>query len=707
MRPYASEAIPIIGFFDTVLETNCHLTESKIYVIENNKSGNLLGIKSCQNLKLITFNEKSSESFINEIKVEQNLETDSLQKLLKQFEDLFEGQGKLSDFEAILHVDKNITPAYQARYKYLYHLRKAINCELKRLESLDIIEKTNGPQNWVSNIVATPKTNGNVRLCLDARKINTAIIRDTFPLPTLDSLVDEMLGVKPFSKIDLKEAYQQIVLQKDCRNITSFHTDRGIYRFKRLCYGINNSFEIFQKAITEKIGDIENVKFLSDDIIIYTENRKEHLLTIETLFKRLHKLCLKINLSKCEFFKTKITYFGVELSAKGISADPNKIIALQNAKAPQNINELRSFLGLCNYVSKFIPNYSEKTAILRELLKKESKFSWTQGQENAFTNLKYHMTNDVVLKFYNPNKYVELHTDACDRSIGAALFQEDENNCKRLITYISRALFDRQQKYRPSEKEALSLVWIIEKLNLYLYGKHFDVFVDHKPLKFIFNANSKLSAKIFRWQLQLQRYNFTVHYTKGVEHVADFVSHIRKSNTNKNESDDTKEDAYVNFITQMAVPKTLSLQQIREESLVDNELKELRQTIQSRSWNTPFTKMFKNISLEFTENDGIVLRGHRIYIPQTLRKSVCDTVHQGHLGISKTKTVLRQKVYWPKMDNFIEEYINECVACAANTKVPTPQPITMSTLPEAPWTKISVDFFGPEIRKGKTIHRQS
>ena len=234
---------------------------------------------------------------INEIKVEQNLETDSLQKLLKQFEGLFEGQGKLSDFEAILHVDKNITPVYQAHYKYPYHFGKAINCELKRLESLDIIEKANGPQNWVSNIVATPKANGNVCLCLDARKINTAIIRDTFPIPPLDSLVDEMSGATLFSKIDLKEPYQQIVLQKDCKNITSFHTDKGIYRFKRLCYGISNSFEIFQKAITEKIGDIENVKFISDDIIIYTENRKEHLLTIENLFKRLRKLCLKINLS--------------------------------------------------------------------------------------------------------------------------------------------------------------------------------------------------------------------------------------------------------------------------------------------------------------------------------------------------------------------------------------------------------------------------
>ena len=146
---------------------------------------------------------------INEIKVEQNLETDSLQKLLKQFEDLFEGQGKLSDFEAIFHVDKNITPVYQARYKYPYHLRKVTSYELKRLESLDIIEKTNGPQNWVSNIVATPKANGNVRLCLDARKINTAITRDTFPIPTVDSLVDEMSGAKLFSKIDLKEAYQQ------------------------------------------------------------------------------------------------------------------------------------------------------------------------------------------------------------------------------------------------------------------------------------------------------------------------------------------------------------------------------------------------------------------------------------------------------------------------------------------------------------------
>ena len=163
-------------------------------------------------------------------------------------------------------------------------------------------------------------------------------------------------------------------------------------------------------------------------------------------------------------------------------------------------------------MSRFIKNYSEKTAALRILLKKGTRFFWNEEQEKAFHLLKNNLTSESVLGFYDPNKSVELITDASDFAIAGILLQADKNNFKRPIVYISRSLTDRESKYSVMEKEALALVWAIEKLHVYLYGKHFNATVDHKPLKFIFNPASKLNARIARWQIKLQSYDFTVNY---------------------------------------------------------------------------------------------------------------------------------------------------------------------------------------------------
>ena len=210
-------------------------------------------------------------------------------------------------------------------YRHPYHLRKKINDDIKRLENLDIIEKTFGPQYWVSNLVATPKTNGDVRLCLDARSINQAIKRETFPIPTLDSVLDDMDGSTIFSKIDLKDAYIQVVLEEESRKITNFHTEFGIYRFKRLYFGIKNSFEKFKKAITTSLGHLPNIKFISDHMIIFNKSLEDNLQTLDKLFTKIDELNLKLNRSKCLFGKNEIKFFGVIISKDGVKADRVKL----------------------------------------------------------------------------------------------------------------------------------------------------------------------------------------------------------------------------------------------------------------------------------------------------------------------------------------------------------------------------------------------
>ena len=579
LHPFASKPIRILGYFDGTIESRKALTSNKIFVIEETAAINILGIDSSTQLKFVTFSKKEEKK--NETNtVQENI---NLENIITKYKDVFEGHGKLKDFQTKLFVDEQIQPIYQKMHRHPYHLRKQIDEEIKRLEELDIIEKANGPQEWVSNLVPTQKANGKIRLCLDARLINTAIKRETFPIPTLDSVIDDMSGSKIFSKVDMKEAYMQIELEESSRRMTNFHTSTGVYRYKRLCYGINNSFEKFQKAITQKIGVIPNVKFIADDMIIYNKNIKEHIETIEKVFIKLRELNLKLNRNKCLFLQEKIAFFGIELSSDGVNADPKKIEALKNAKPPQNVNELRSFLGLCTYVSRFIERFSEKTTDLRELLKGNQKFIWSEKHDKAFTELKQDLTSEKVLKFYDPNSPVELHTDASEKAIGAVLTQKDENNENRPVAYISRSLSTRECNYSPTEREALALVWSINKLHLYLFGKHFNVYVDHQALKYIFNPRSKLSAKIFRWQIELQRYDFTVFYKRGKEHIADFISRIRSIENESENATNENVELHVNFIAQHAIPKTMSIEQIKTEGTENDSLiQELKEAISYR-----------------------------------------------------------------------------------------------------------------------------
>ena len=688
LYPYASQPIKIIGYFNALIETPERFTNNKIFVVKNQTAGNLLSMQTSMALQLVQMNGTSKVLDVNTIVKEKQK---TVNELIATHGDIFEGRGKLKKYKAQLHVNKNVVPIYQKMRRQPYHVRETMRKELDRLEREGVIEKVNGPQEWASNLVVTPKKNGDVRLCLDARLVNTAIKREKHPIPTLESIIDDMNGSVYFSKLDMKEAYNQIELAEESRHLTNFHTTEGLMRYKRLCYGINNAFEKFQKGLDQNIGKIKNVKFISDDLIIYTKTMNEHKETLEKVFMKIRELNLRLNKQKCVFMKKQISFFGVVLSENGVTPDPEKIESLKNAPPPKNVSELQSFLGLCTYVSRFIEKFSEKTSPLRVLLRKGNKFTWTKEQETAFQLLKNDLTSESVLGFYDPLKPVELITDASDYAIGGILLQPDHENLMRPIVYILRSLTDRESKYSVTEKEGLALVWAIEKLQVYLYANHFTAVVDHQPLKFIFNPSSKLSARVARWQLKLQNYDFTIRYEKGSMNIADFVSRIRK--------DDNKflEDAdiYINFVTKNAIPISMSLLEIKIASETDDVIIAIKKALSTNRWDNDLLKIYSKFRYELCEFNGIILKENKIVLPTSLHKKAIKIVHKGHLGIAKSKALLREKVYWYGLDKDVENELQNCLSCQANVSVPAPQPIKMSNLPNAVWSEIAIDFYGP------------
>ena len=188
----------------------------------------------------------------------------------------------------------------------------------------------------------------------DYRQANTAIKREKHPIPTVDEIMESMSGAVKYSKIDLKDGYHQIPLEKSSRSITTFITHRGLFRYKRLPFGINSASEVFQHAIANAIRGTEGVRNIADDIIVWGSTQQEHDMRLEQLIARLGECGLTVNNDKCRFDQTELWFYGLLLTSSGIKADPRKVDAIKHAKEPKDIKELRSFLGLANYCSRII-----------------------------------------------------------------------------------------------------------------------------------------------------------------------------------------------------------------------------------------------------------------------------------------------------------------------------------------------------------------
>ena len=292
---------------------------------------------------------------------------------------------------------------------------------------------------------------------------NQAIDRVRYPIPTVDDISLELNG----SKLDLSQAYHQLPLAEESRYITTFSTHCGLYRDKRLAYGINANAEIFQHSLQQNLQGIKGVHNIADDIIIFSASKEEHDIALEKCFRRLREKQMQ-NASKCKFLQPTLDFFGQIFSTQGTRPDPKRIEDLQNASIPKNASEEGSLLGMANYSSKYIPSYSTITAPLRDLIKKNSIFSWKQENHNAFEQLKRALTSAPVMGYFDINVATSLTVDASPVDISAILSQSSkERRDYQVIAYASRSLTDEESRYSQTEKEALSIILGIEHFHLF------------------------------------------------------------------------------------------------------------------------------------------------------------------------------------------------------------------------------------------------
>lgn len=591
-----------------------------------------------------------------------------------------------------LAIDTNVTPVQQPVRRIPVALEEKVILKLEDGVKADIIEPVVGPSRWISPIVLAFKENGDIRMCIDMRRANRAILRENYPLPTFETFMTKLKGAKYFTRLDLKNAYHQIELHEDSREITTFITPRGLFRYKRLLFGVNSAPEIFQRLLEEMLSPCPNAMNYIDDVIIFAQTEEQHDIVVKEVLKIFRENNVLLNNDKCIWKTNKLTFLGHILSSEGIEADPEKVETIMGFRDPKNKEELRSFLGLVTYVGKFIPDLANHTDPLRRLLKTDVKFNWTSDMKNSFDYLKQLLAKIPKLSYFDPTKSTRLIADASPVALGAVLLQFDGNN-PQIISFASKSLSDVEKRYSQTEKESLALVWSVEKYYYYLAGLEFELVTDHKPLEAIFKPTSKPPARIERWLLRLQAFKFKVVYKAGKENIADSLSRLCR--VNNPSSFDWKGDQNILHVVSMSTPSALSITEISDKSCMDEDIVDAVMCLNKNSWTDATTNCFFPFRYELSYLGNILLRGSKIVIPTALRSKVLELSHEGHPGESVMKRRLRSKVWWPLIDREAEKYVKSCKDCLLVSQPTPPPPMDRHPFPEGPWLTLASDLLGP------------
>lgn len=604
--------------------------------------------------------------------------------------------GKLPDKHHIT-VRRDVCPTIHACRRVPIALLPKVKEKLLAMEKNGIIVKRDEPTAWVNSMLVVEKKDGSIRLCIDPRDLNKAIMREHYRVPTFDDVLPHLAGKKIFSIIDMKDGFWHIELDDESSKLVTFNTPFGRYSFTRLPFGISSAPEVFQKRAQQVFGDIPGVAVIFDDIIIAAETTEEHDVILRQLLSRARDMNVRFNRSKLQLTVSSVVYMGHVVSSHGIAPDPSKIRAIVDFPPPTSKEDLLRFNGMATYVSRYIPNFSDLTFPYRQLLKKDAPWTWAEPQQQAFTAIKQLISSAPVLSHYNPQKELVIQTDASSKGLGSCLMQDGHP-----ISFASRALTDCETRYAQIEKELLAIVYACEKFNNYVYGRDVTVQSDHKPLESIFaKPMSTTTTRLQRMLIRLTRYRLNIRYTPGKEmHIADALSRAylkeEPSPAEKELAEDL--DVIVHSVLVQVTEGNSKLQQIIAETAADPILSQVAQFVtngQPVDWKSlpSELKRYRQIMPDLFVANGLVLKDRRIVMPSSIRSSLLTKLHASHMGIEKTKQLARQYYYWPGMDEDIEIWIRRCSTCNSCQRKQTKQPLIQHPVPDYAWQKIGCDIF--------------
>ena len=350
----------------------------------------------------------------------------SVQHLLQEYPEVFEPRTTLPPKRNIAHtipLEQGHKPPFRPIYRLSPLELNEVERQITELLKQGLIEPSSSP--FGSPVLFVTKKDGSLRMCIDYRGLNKITIKNKYPLPRMDQLLDALSGAKVFSSLDLQSGYHQIRIPEEDVPKTAFRTPFGHYQFKVLSFGLTNAPSTFQATMNDIFRPYLNkfVVVYIDDILVFSKTHEEHLRHLRLVFQALKDNDFKVKLAKCEFERPEVKFLGHVVGQEGVKVDNDKIAVIEQWPRPTNIRAVRSFMGLAQYFRKFIANFSKTASPLTNLTKKDVPFQWDDLCQESFNSIKYALTHAPVLALPDFSKPFEVICDASIEGIGAALLQ--------------------------------------------------------------------------------------------------------------------------------------------------------------------------------------------------------------------------------------------------------------------------------------------
>ena len=620
----------------------------------------------------------------------------------EKFPEVFkEGLGTMKGIEGKLYPDKDVSPKFFKARSVPYAMKDKVAEELMRLKKEGVIEEVNNSE-WATPIVPILKKDGTVRICGDYKiTLNKVCKLDCYPIPRIDDLYANLAGGITFTTLDLSNAYLQMPLSPESKPFTTINTQLGLFQYNRLCFGIASAPAMFQRVMDNLLKGIKHVSGYLDDILITGSSDREHRNNIDVVLRRLEDAGIRVKEEKCHFMKKEVEYLGYLINKEGLKPLPKNIKTIKETPVPKDTTQLRAYLGMLNYYSKFLKNMSNLLGPLHGLLKKNVRWLWTKERQKSFEDSKERLIKADLLVHFDAKREIILTCDASKYGIGAVMSHIMDDGTERPILFVSRTLAPAERNYSQIEKEALGVIFAVKKFHRYIFGHKFTIANDHQPLQRLFNAEKELptmvSGRIKRWALILSTYEYQFRYLPGskIPH-ADAMSRLPVQST-IHDNVEIPIPAEIIFMLK-EISGSVGLKEAQKATKNNPELQRIRKFIEE-GWpeNEPVPVHLKGYfsrKSELTIEQDILMWGTRVVVPLEIQKVILTLLHEGHPGICRMKGLARSYYWWPSLDDDIEAIVRECSGCQSVRKQPNAS-YGSWTMTKESWQRIHVDFAGP------------
>ena len=660
--------------------------------------------------------------------IKEEVDKRKLKNLLLEYQSSFSKSSQdmgLTDLAEHTIETGNTRPIKQAPRRIPLAKMQEVDQEIKDMLDKGVIEESESP--WSSPVVLVKKKDNSLRFCIDYRKLNEVTLKDSHPIPRIDTTLDSLSGSKFYSTIDLKSGYWQVPVAPNDRPKTAFSIPGGgHWQFITMPFGLCNApatFERLMEKILSKLSWKICMVYL-DDIIIMSKTYDEHIQNLELVFRRLQEANLKMNPKKCKFLQTEVTYLGHIVSEKGIGTDPSKIECVQTWPTPKNVRDIRSFLGLCSYYRRFVHKFADIAKPLHKLTEKSEQFVWTDDCQAAFDKLKRALTSSPILSYPQRQGLYILDTDASNTGMGAVLSQVQEGH-EKVICYYSKVFSSAERRYCVTRRELLAVVQSIKHFHHYLYGQTFKVRTDHGALRWLLNFKNP-EGQIARWLESLSSYQFVIEHRAGRSHSnADALSrrpceeldcrHCSGAEVRYQQASCAVVTTRSHAPKEEITPESEDIQSISLCQANDPDLQHVIKWVQTGikpEWSeiSHLSGTCKYYWVRFDsfkwENKTLyhiwedVVPKVQVVVPMNLTKEIANNLHNsitgGHLGIKKTLSKVRDKYFWHNMSKDIKHLCKMCDTCASRK---SPNKVPKAPLQKyvvgVPMERWAVDVIGP------------